>query len=131
MGFGSYVSTDPRRARWVGIVVGLGLLTPLAGCGGSAIPFNVESFLTIIYTGSNKPGFAVHSPAWHVEQMTGETQWIGSNTLPGTLAIGAPNAQGAVMVTWVVRGKTFKWLVSQNGEYAVPENARSRAALGA
>ncbi len=128
------------------MVAVLGLLATLAGCGGSGnasappstpasgatlkIPFNVESFLTIIYTGSNKPGFAVHSPRWHVEQMTGETQWLGSNTLPGTMAISAPNAQGAVIVTWIVRGKTFKWLVSQNGQYAVPENARSRQALG-
>lgn len=142
-------STPPARFPIAGIVaiiaaVLLVIVIAVANAGGQnsgsenapapsatqTIPFNVSSFLTVFYNGSNKVGYATHSPAWHVENMTGDTQWIGSNTLPGTLTIGAPNAQGAVMVTWIVRGQTFKWLVSQNGQYAVPQNARSWTALG-
>ena len=144
MGFGPGRTRTARPSLGWGMAAAGTLLLALAGCGGPAgaaafqpapsagitVPVNVSAFLTFAYTGSNAAGYSTHSVEHIVEAMTGEQRWFGSNTLPGSAAVSAPNAQGAVLFTWNVGGQRFQWLVSQNGQYAVPENARSRQALG-
>lgn len=117
----------------VAAVASAGLVS-LAACGGNggtlSLPPNVSEFLHFAYAGSNAAAYSTNSVAHIVESMTGEQAYYGSNTLPGTASISGPNAQGAVLFTWIVRGQRFQWWVAQNGQYAVPTNARSRQALG-
>lgn len=95
----------------------------------SALPNNVQSLLNGDW-GSNQ---SLSSPdvttADSVESIVGESSWIGSHSLPGTVTVGAPNAQGANVVTWKTGGQTFQWRISADGSSATALNANANAAL--
>ena len=91
----------------------------------SALPPNVQSLLDEDWAGTA----ADVTTADAAESMVGASAWIGSNTLPGTLTVGHPNAQGAELVTWHLNGVTFAWLLSADGNHATAQNQRSYLAL--
>ncbi len=91
----------------------------------SALPANVQSLLEDDWAGT---GADVSTEA-AAESMVGASAWIGSNQLPGTITVGRPNPQGAVMVTWMLNGRKFQWLLSADGQHATAQNQRSYLAL--
>lgn len=72
------------------------------------LPANVQDLLTEDWSSSatlSSPGVTT---ADTVDSLANASGWIGSNTLPGTITVGAPNAAGAVMVIWVLNGQRFQ-----------------------
>ncbi len=138
----------PPSPAWIaaGVIGGLLLLFVVIANAGSAnstaggaqsfyrpainaLPSNVQSLLN----GDWGPNQSLSSPdvttADTVESMVGDGSWIGSTSLPGTVTVGAPNAQGANVVTWQVGGQRFQWRISADGSSATPLNANANSAL--
>lgn len=95
----------------------------------SALPSNVQSLLNGDWGANQSLSSPDVTTADSVESIVGESSWIGSNSLPGTVTVGAPNAQGANVVTWRTGGQTFQWRISADGSSATALNANANAAL--
>jgi hypothetical protein len=117
--------------RLIGVAAAISVGLGCAACGGSttSMPSNVSTFLFSAYTGAN--GGTSAPVAQRVEDSVGVSGYQATTTLPGTVSFTAPNAAGAVLLTWKLNGRRFQWWISWDGDYATPENTRSAAAIGA